>query len=92
MAVVVVLPWVPATAIERLSRISSASMSARRTTGRRLARAASSSGLSGWIAVETTTTLALPRFLAAWPIATVTPCRRRRWTLALSPMSEPCTV
>ena len=38
--VVVVLPWVPAIATQLLSRISSASISARRTTGRRLARAA----------------------------------------------------
>src|SRR6267142_1954506 len=37
--VVVVLPWVPPIATQRLSRISSASISARRTTGRRLARA-----------------------------------------------------
>ena len=34
--VVVVLPWVPAMATQRLSRINSASISARRTTGRRL--------------------------------------------------------
>ena len=31
--VVVVLPWVPATATDHLRRISSASISARRTTG-----------------------------------------------------------
>ena len=43
--VVVVLPWVPATATFDFSRISSASISARRTTGRFFARAASSSGL-----------------------------------------------
>ena len=53
--VVVVLPWVPAIAMQLLSRISSASISARRTTGSRAARAATSSGLSGLIAVETTT-------------------------------------
>ena len=34
--VVVVLPWVPATATQLFSRISSASISARRTTGMRL--------------------------------------------------------
>jgi hypothetical protein len=34
MVVVVVLPWVPATAMLDFSRISSASISARRTTGR----------------------------------------------------------
>ena len=53
--VVVVLPWVPAMATQLFSRISSASISARRTTGRRCARAATSSGLSRLIAVETTT-------------------------------------
>ena len=53
--VVVVLPWVPAMATQDLKRISSASISARRTTGRRRSRAATSSGLSRRIAVETTT-------------------------------------
>ena len=43
--VVVVFPWVPATATVALSRISSASISARRTTGTRLSSAASTSGL-----------------------------------------------
>ena len=52
---VVVLPWVPATATFDFSRISSASISARRMTGRPLARAASSSGLPGFTAVEITT-------------------------------------
>ena len=52
-----VLPWVPAMATQHFSRISSASISARRTTGRRLARAATSSGLSRLIAEETTTHL-----------------------------------
>ena len=46
-------------ATQRLSRISSASISARRTTGRRSARAATSSGLSRLIAEDTTTTAAL---------------------------------
>src|SRR5271155_2923023 len=58
--VVVVLPWVPAIATHCLSRISSASISARRTTGMRRRRAAVSSGLSRLIAVETTTTAASP--------------------------------
>ena len=44
--VVVVLPWVPATAIAHFRRISSPSISARRTTGTRAPRAASISGLS----------------------------------------------
>src|SRR5580658_808003 len=48
--VVVVLPCVPATAIAHLRRISSPSISARRTTGTRRVRAATSSGLSDLIA------------------------------------------
>ncbi len=54
--VVVVLPCVPPIAIDHLSRISSASISARRTTGIRCWRAATTSGLSRFTAVETTTT------------------------------------
>src|SRR3972149_4367343 len=48
--VVVVFPWVPPTATDHLRHISSASISARRTTGMRRARAAAISGLSGLIA------------------------------------------
>ena len=90
-AVVVVLPCVPATATARLKRISSPSMSARRTTGRRRARAATSSGLPGCTAVLKTTTAASPRLAASWPTATGTPRSRKRWTFALSATSEPCT-
>ena len=90
--VVVVLPWVPPIATQRLSRISSASISARRTTGRRLARAAVSSGLSRLIAVETTTTSASPSAAAEWPTEILAPLSRSRLTLALSDASEPCTV
>ena len=71
--VVVVLPWVPAMATQHFSRISSASISARRTTGSRLARAATSSGLSRLMAEETTTTSAPSIFSASWPMATVMP-------------------
>ena len=63
-----VLPWVPAMATQLFSRINSASISARRTTGMRCARAAISSGLSRLIAVETTTTSAPATFSALWPI------------------------
>ena len=52
--VVVVLPWVPATAMPWRSRISSASISARGTTGTRASRAATTSGLSSRTALETT--------------------------------------
>ena len=90
--VVVVLPCVPAIATQCLSRISSASISARRTTGSRWARAATSSGLSRLIAVDTTSTSASPRLPAAWPMETLAPLSRNRLTLALSEASEPCTV
>ena len=89
--VVVVLPWVPATAMQRLSRISSASISARRTTGSRCTRAASSSGLSRLTAEETTTTSAPSRLRASWPTVTWMPLSRSRLTLALSATSEPWT-
>src|SRR5260364_103893 len=62
--VVVVLPCVPATAMPCLKRISSASISARGTTGIRRARAASTSGLSSRTALDTTTAFA-PSICAA---------------------------
>ena len=92
MEVVVVLPWVPATATDHLRRISSPSISARRTTGMRRARAALTSGLSGLIAEDTTTTSASPRFSSRWPIVMGMPMARRRRTLALSAKSLPCTL
>ena len=52
IVVVVVLPCVPAMATQRFSRISSASISARRTMGSPAARAAASSGLSDFTADE----------------------------------------
>jgi hypothetical protein len=52
-------------ATQRLSRISSASISARRTTGSRCARAATNSGLSRLMAEDTTTTWAPSMFEAA---------------------------
>ena len=76
--VVVVLPWVPAMATQLFSRISSASISARRTTGMRLSRAAISSGLSRLIADDTTTTSAPSIFSALCPTETFAPFLRRR--------------
>ncbi len=73
-------------------RISSASISARRTTGMKRWRAAWTSGFSAWIAVETTTTWACSTFAAAWPTVTGTPSARSRRTLAFSATSLPCTV
>ena len=89
MEVVVVLPCVPPIAIAHLRRISSASISARRTTGTRRARASATSGLSVLMAVETTTTSAAPTFAASWPMRTVMPSAARRCTLAFSATSEP---
>ncbi len=76
--VVVVLPCVPATAMPCFSRISSASISARGTTGMPLSRAATTSGLSAATAVDTTTASAPATFAAAWPMATLTPSRASR--------------
>ena len=90
--VVVVLPWVPAIATQLFSRINSASISARRTTGMRKARAAVNSGLSRLIAVDTTTTSAPVTFSALWPMEILMPFSRRRVTLALSEASDPCTL
>jgi len=89
--VVVVLPCVPPTAIDHLRRISSASISARRTTGRCRSRAARSSGLSGFTALETTTTPASPRFSGRCPIIVFTPSAASRLTFAFSARSEPWT-
>jgi len=90
--VVVVLPWVPPIAIDRLSRMSSASISARRTIGSARSRAARSSGFEASTAEETTTTSAPPRLSAACPTNTGMPRPRRRLTLALSTRSLPCTM
>ncbi len=89
--VVVVLPWVPATATPRLKRISSASISARGTTGMRCARASSSSGLSSRMALETTTQSASSTLAEAWPLYRVMPSEARRRVVALSALSEPLT-
>ena len=89
--VVVVLPWVPPTAMDHFRRISSPSISARRTTGIRRLRAATTSRLSGFTADEMTTTWASPRFSSRWPMVIGMPRARRRLTLALSPRSLPWT-
>ena len=73
IVVVVVLPCVPAMAMLDFSRISSASISARRTMGRPRRRASSSSGLPFLIAVEMTMTPAPATFSARWPSKTVAP-------------------
>ncbi len=87
--VVVVLPWVPPTAMDHFRRISSASISARRTTGTRRLRAATISGLSGLTADETTSTCASPRLASSWPMATGTPMAFSRRVLWFSARSLP---
>ena len=67
MLVVVVLPWVPATAMPYFMRISSASISARGMTGIIRRPASATSGLPARMAVEVTTTSASPTFSAPMP-------------------------
>ena len=90
--VVVVLPCVPAIAMPFFSRISSASITARGTTGTRAARAAITSGLSPFTAVEVTTACAPAMCAASWPIATRMPSDASRREVALALWSEPETV
>jgi hypothetical protein len=75
-----------------LKRISSASMSARGTTGILRARAASTSGLSACTAVEVTTASAPSMWAASWPTWVVMPRPARRRSVALSARSEPETA
>ena len=87
--VVVVLPCVPAMAMPCLSRISSASIKARGTTGIFFSRAATTSGLSALTAVEVTTASAPSMCAAAWPMHVVMPSPWSRFSVALSDRSEP---
>ncbi len=89
--VVVVLPCAPAMAMPKRSRISSASISARGMTGVWRARAAATSGLSGFTADDTTTTSASPIFSAAWPMTIRAPSDFRRSVISLPFASEPLT-
>ncbi len=89
--VVVVLPCVPATAMPCFRRISSASISARGTTGMPFSRAATTSGLSAATAVDTTTASAPAMFAAAWPIVTAMPRPASRRVTAPAARSEPDT-
>ncbi len=90
--VVVVLPWVPVTAIVEQSRMISASISARWMMVSPRARAASSSGLPALTALEITIWRASPRFSGRWPTATAMPFACSRVTLAPANWSEPCTL
>jgi hypothetical protein len=66
--VVVVLPWVPAMATPFFMRISSASITARGTTGIRRAWAATTSGLSSLTAVEVTMASAPSMYCSSCPV------------------------
>src|SRR5215218_4812021 len=66
---VVVLPWVPVTAIVGRRRVSSPSRSARWSSRRPRSRAAARSAFSGGIALETTSSAPSGTFAAAWPMA-----------------------
>ena len=74
---VVVLPWVPATAMPRRSSMTRASISARRRIGRPAACAARTSGLAVLMADDVTTTAASPTLAASWPTVTGTPASMR---------------
>ena len=91
MLVVVVFPWEPATAMPYFMRISSASISPRGMTGILALRAATTSGLSPFTALEITTTWAPSMALAPCPICTSTPSPWSRVVVALSFTSEPVT-
>jgi hypothetical protein len=92
MAVVLVLPCEPATATPSLTRISSPSISARGMTGMPRARAASSSGLSGRTALETTTTSADSTWAALWPRPMRPPRAASRRVTSPSFRSDPETL
>jgi len=89
--VVVVLPCAPAMATPYLSRINSASISARGMTGTTLALAARTSGFAGETAEEITTTWAEPMCAASCPMNTVPPSARIRRMVSDSCMSDPVT-
>ena len=92
MEVVVVLPCVPAMATVHFRQISSASISARRTTGMPSARAASTSGLPDLMADEITSAPAPSICSALWPTKIFAPSFFRRSVLGPSLASEPCTA
>ena len=78
VAVVVVLPWVPATAISRFSEQSSASSSPRCVTRWPRSRARASSGFESGIAVETTTSASAGTASASGPTRGSRPAARSR--------------
>ncbi len=67
IAVVVVFPWVPATAMPRRPSIKVPSAALRCSTRKPRRRASASSGLSSRMADEATTVRASPSCSARWP-------------------------
>ena len=89
--VVVVLPWVPATATARRPTITEASAPARCTTASPRRRASTSSGLDSRIAVDTTTVSTSPTFSARCPRCTTAPSARSAARVTESLASLPLT-
>ena len=89
---VVVLPWVPATAIVRWTPMAAARASERCRTRSPRARAAASSGLDSRMAVEITTVSACSMFSAAWGTKTRAPFSRSASSTGPSLASEPDTL
>ena len=92
MELVVVLPWVPATAMVRLTEAMAGRIWLRVATGTPAARAARTSGLAAEMAEEMATTSASARLAGSWPMATGTPSARSRSVTWLSFRSEPVTA
>ena len=89
MEVVVVFPWLPATAIPYFSRINSASSSPRGITGMPSRRASCTSGFCSSTAELTTSARAPPTFAASCPSKTVAPIAASRSVIGESFRSEP---
>ena len=90
--VVVVLPWVPATPIERAWAQIAASIPARRSVGMPRSRAARSSMFVSGIAVEDVTASHPSTRSASWPTRTSTPAARTRSSTGWSRTSLPDTA
>ena len=90
--VVVVLPWVPATATTRRPAITAASAAERGSIRRPRRTASTNSGLSSRTAVETTTVSASPTCAASWPRWTRAPSSRSACRIGESLPSLPLTA
>ena len=89
---VVVFPWLPATATPYFKRISSASISARGITGTPRRRASTTSALSECTAVEQTATCAPSTCSARCPSKTRAPSEESRSVVAERFRSDPETA